>query len=210
MGMLRLSLSHPVVFLVLAVVLLYSVILHETAHGWAALMFGDDTAKVRGRLTLNPIPHIDPVGAFMLFLVGFGWARPVPVDYARLKNSRFGLLCVALAGPLTNVLIATAAIFLLGVPGVGQTSVGAGLLPLIAHVNILLGAFNLIPLPPLDGSRILMEFLPEGPRQSFARLDRVGFFALAFLLLTGLLNPVVNFMQKMVVAAIALLVGGVK
>jgi Zn-dependent protease len=210
MGMMRLSLSHPVEFLILAVVLLYSVILHETAHGWAALLFGDDTAKARGRLTLNPIPHIDPVGAIMLFLVGFGWAKPVPVNYERLKDSRFGLLCVALAGPLTNILIATAAIFLLSIPGVGRNSVAAGLLPLIAHVNILLGAFNLIPLPPLDGSRILMEFLPEGPRRGFARLDRVGFFLLAFLLLTGLLNPVVNFMQKMVYAAIALFVGGVR
>jgi Zn-dependent protease len=210
MGMLRLSLSHPAEFLVLAVVLLYSVIFHETAHGWAALAFGDDTAKLRGRLTLNPIPHIDPVGALMLFLVGFGWAKPVPVNYARLSHSRFGLLAVALAGPLANVLIATAAIFFSSVPGFGRNPVAAGLLPLIAQVNILLAAFNLIPLPPLDGSRVLMEFLPEGLRQRFARLDRVGFFALAFLLLTGLLNPVANFMQKTVTSAIALLVGGVK
>ena len=98
MGLLSLLFSNPALFVILAVLLLYSIIAHEVAHGWVAYLFGDDTAMRYGRLTLNPLSHLDPVGTVMLFIVGFGWAKPVPVDYYRLRHTRAGFLSVALAG----------------------------------------------------------------------------------------------------------------
>ncbi|MDD5439710.1 MAG: site-2 protease family protein [Candidatus Omnitrophica bacterium] len=198
MGLLSLLFSNPVLFVILAVLLLYSIIAHEVAHGLVAYLFGDDTAKRSGRLTLNPAPHIDPVGAVMLFLVGFGWARPVPVNYSKLHNTRPGLLCVALAGSATNIFIAIVAIFLLQFDRISATPVLSGILPLVAKINIILGAFNLIPIPPLDGSKILMSFLPEEGQSNLARLEPYGFLILAFLLFTGLLNPLIALMQRLV------------
>ncbi len=207
MGLTSLLFSHPAAFAAIVVLLLYSVIFHELAHGWTASLFGDDTAKLYGRLTLNPFPHIDPLGALMLFLVGFGWARPVPVNFDNLRNSRLGLVCVSLAGPLTNVLIAVLAVFLLKSKVLGGGQSLAGMLTFLARINVGLGAFNLIPVPPLDGSRILMEFLPAGVRQRFGRLDRAGFLVLILLLWTGWLNPVIAFMQRMIYGLISLLLG---
>jgi Zn-dependent protease len=207
MGLVSLLFSNPVLFLALALLLLYSIIAHEVAHGWVAYLFGDDTAMRYGRLTLNPLPHIDPLGALMLFVVGFGWARPVPVNYSALKNTRLGLLCVALAGCFTNILIAAIAIFLLQFGLVHANSVLSLLLPIVIKINIILGAFNLIPIPPLDGSKILMSFLPRGAQEKFARLEPYGFFILIALLFTGLLNPVINFMQNLTYSLIALLFG---
>lgn len=151
MGMASLLFSDPGFFFILAILLLYSVIAHEVAHGWVAHLFGDDTAKSYGRLTLNPISHIDPLGALMLFLVGFGWAKPVPVDFYRLKNYRLGLIAVSLAGCLANILIAIIGIFVLQLPFVNAGSMPELVLENLVRVNIILGAFNLIPIPPLDG-----------------------------------------------------------
>ncbi|MDD5585008.1 MAG: site-2 protease family protein [Candidatus Omnitrophica bacterium] len=198
MGLISLLRSDPVGFIILIPVLLYSVIFHEVAHGLAAYFFGDDTAKRYGRLTLNPVSHIDPVGTLMLFFVGFGWAKPVPVDYYRLKNFRFGLFCVALSGCATNIFIATIALILLRLGNSGAHLVPSDILMTIAGVNIVLGAFNLIPIPPLDGSKILQSFLPESAQRSFRSLERYGFFILIILLLTGALNPVINFMQHLI------------
>lgn len=210
MGLITLFFSNPLLFIILAVLLLYSVIAHEVAHGWVAHLFGDDTAKWSGRLTLNPVSHIDPVGALMLFFVGFGWAKPVPVNYSRLQNSRWGLFCVSLAGCATNILIAVLAIFLLQFDGIKGIPVVSDILPVVARINIILGAFNLIPIPPLDGSKILMSFLPEEAQMNLAQLEPYGFFILAFLLFTGLLNPVINFMQGVIYVFIAILFGGLR
>jgi Zn-dependent protease len=207
MGLISLLFSNPGLFVILAVVLLYSVIFHEVAHGYVARLFGDDTAMRLGRLTLNPLPHIDPIGALMLFVAGFGWAKPVPVDYYRLKASRFGLFSVALAGCLTNIILATIAIFLLQFNFVNTGSVLSEILPVVARINIILGAFNLIPIPPLDGSKILMSFLPYQAQEKLARLEPYGFFILIFLLFTGLLDPAINFMTGLVYGLIALLFG---
>jgi Zn-dependent protease len=207
MGLLSLLFTNPIQFILLAVVLLYSVIAHEVAHGWAALLFGDDTAKRYGRLTFNPVSHLDPVGTLMLFLAGFGWARPVPVDYYNLKNSRLALICVSLAGCITNILIAILALFLLQSHLIRPTSVLAAMLPIIVRINIILGAFNLIPIPPLDGSKILMGFLPLKAQEALGRLEPYGFFILAILLFTGLLDPLIGFMQNLIVTLIALLFG---
>jgi Zn-dependent protease len=202
LGLISLLFANPALFAVLAILLLYSVICHEVAHGAVALLFGDDTALRYGRLTLNPASHLDPVGTLMLFFVGFGWARPVPVDYSSLKNSRFGLMCVSLAGCATNILIATIALFLLQFPAISRNSAYATILSILVQINIILGAFNLIPIPPLDGSKILMGFLPYEAQQGLARIEPYGFFILIFLLFTGILNPVISFMKSLILGFI--------
>ncbi|MFA5271102.1 MAG: site-2 protease family protein [Candidatus Omnitrophota bacterium] len=207
MGLISLLFSNPALFFILAISLLYSVIAHEVAHGWVAHLFGDDTAKYAGRLTLNPISHIDPLGAIMLLLVGFGWAKPVPVNFNRLKNYRVGLVAVSLAGCLANILIATIAIFALQFPAVNTNSALVLILSILARINIILGAFNLIPIPPLDGSKILMGFLSYSGQLAMARLERYGFFIIIILLYTGMLNPVITFMQNLIYAVIYLLFG---
>lgn len=207
MGLISLLFSNPVLFMVLAGLLLYSVIAHEVAHGWVAHLFGDDTALRYGRLTLNPISHLDPIGTLMLFLVGFGWARRVPVDYYSLKNTRFGLFTVALAGCATNILIAIVALILLQFKGIAANPVFSSLLPIVVRINIILGAFNLIPIPPLDGSKILMSFLPYNAQEGLARLEPYGFFILVILLFTGLLDPVIVLMVNLVYGLISLLFG---
>lgn len=207
MGLLSLLFSNPGLFIALAVLLLYSVIAHEVAHGWIAYLFGDDTARRYGRLTLNPASHLDPTGTIMLFIVGFGWARPVPVNYYRLKHSQFGLMSVALAGCAANILIATIALFLLQRPSMSASQVFSTMLSILARINIILGAFNLIPVPPLDGSKILMSFLSDDAQRTFARIEPYGFFILAFLLFTGLLNPVIGFMENLIYGLIALFLG---
>lgn len=205
MGLVSLLFRNPGLFIILAVLLLYSVIAHEIAHGWVAYLFGDDTSKRYGRLTLNPASHLDLIGTLMLFFVGFGWAKPVPVNYYRLRDSRFGLIAVSLAGCLTNIVIAIIAMLLLQLQSISTNPAFSTLLSIVVRINIILGAFNLIPIPPLDGSKILMSLLPEDAQQGLARLEPYGFFILAFLLFTGLLNPVISFMQNLIYGFIALL-----
>lgn len=208
MGLISILFKDPVMFFMLAGLLLYSIIFHEVAHGWVAYFFGDDTAKRSGRLSLNPVSHIDPVGAVMLFLVGFGWAKPVPVNYHNLRNSRLALICVSLAGCLTNILIAAAAIFLLQFLHIGtRQSIIVEILLIVMKINLVLGAFNLIPIPPLDGSKILMGFLPTEAQLSFARLEPYGFFILIILLMTRILDPVISFMQGLIFYLIAAVLG---
>ncbi len=174
------------------------------AHGWVAHLFGDDTAKLSGRLTLAPGSHLSLVGTLALFWVGFGWAKPVPVDYDRLSRNRFGFFSVSLAGCAANVFIAMVAIFLLEFENIHAVPLLAKILPILALINITLGALNLIPLPPLDGSKVLMSFLPKTARLSLARIEPYGFFILILLIFTGLLNPVIVFMQNLLFTLIAL------
>ncbi|HUI93555.1 MAG TPA: site-2 protease family protein [Chitinivibrionales bacterium] len=210
MNFFSLLIHDPVTFAIVAGILLYSIIAHELAHGAVALLFGDDTAKVMGRLTLNPASHIDPIGTLMLFIAGFGWAKPVPVNYYKLSNFRFGLVSVALAGCCANILIAIIALgieTLLGPQGGAGVS---GALEFVARINIILGAFNLIPIPPLDGSKVLMAVLPREMQESLAKLEPYGFFILAFFILTGLLNPVIAGMQNTLYSMIAHLFGAAR
>jgi len=207
MGLLNLLRNDPALFFLVSVLLLYSVILHEVAHGWVALRFGDDTARRYGRLTLNPLPHIDPFGLLMLLVVGFGWARPVPVDYAGLRFSRVAMMAVSLAGPLTNILLAVIAMVLLQQPFAAANPLLSTALPILARINIVLAAFNLIPLPPLDGSKVFMGFFPLEIQRRFDGMERAGFVVLALLLFTGVLNPVVTFMQNLVLRLIRGLLG---
>jgi len=210
MGLLSLLFRDPIAFFLLVPALLYSVIAHEVAHGWVASRFGDNTAKYSGRLSFNPKSHIDPMGTLALFLVGFGWARPVPVNYRNLRGSRRAIIAVSLAGCVTNILIATVAIFLLQFQIFQTNHFFAPVLLITARINIILGAFNLIPIPPLDGSRVLMEFLPVDVKHKLTKLEPYGFFIIVILLWTGFLSPVITFVQGLIFGLIGILLSFVR
>jgi len=184
--------------------IMLAVILHEVAHGYAALKLGDTTARDMGRLTLNPIPHIDPVGtiiiplALVLLHAGFvfGYARPVPVNFLRLKNPKRGMVLVAAAGPLTNLLLALAAaivlrfaylidpnLFLPLVDPSASYGLGASMIATALNIlfyllllSVVLALFNLIPVPPLDGGRIVTGLLPDDAARSYAKIEPFGIF----------------------------------
>ncbi|MBF0216668.1 MAG: site-2 protease family protein [Candidatus Omnitrophica bacterium] len=198
MGIISLLFHDPAAFLILVIPLLYSVIAHETAHGWAAYLFGDDTAKRSGRLSINPLRHIDPVGTMALVFVGFGWARPVPVDYSKLRPFRLGLICVSSAGIFANILIAAGALYVIKLEPLWMTKTPAVILSVMARINIVLGAFNLIPIPPLDGSKILFGFLPSAAQDKFMRLERYGFPLLLVLLITGAIEPLIKVIENVI------------
>ena len=210
MGLLSLLFRDPIAFLLLVPLLLYSVIAHEVAHGWVASLFGDNTAKYSGRLSFNPKFHLDPMGTIALFFVGFGWAKPVPVDYRSLSNSRRAIIAVSLAGCAVNILIATIALFLLHFYTFRTNHLFTPVLLVTAKINIMLGSFNLIPIPPLDGSRVLMEFLPYDAKYKLARLGRYGFFIIIILLWMGILDPVIIFVQNLILGLIGILLSIVR
>jgi len=205
MGLLNLLIKDPLTFVLIAIPLLYSVILHELAHGWVAYRMGDPTARMMGRLSLNPLRHLDPVGTLMLFIFGFGWARPVPVNFANLQGSRKGLIFVSSAGIVVNMILAFAAIFLLRLLTPSEHGVAYKMLYYMAHINIILAAFNLIPIPPLDGSKILMGFLSNRFQYALARLEPYGFFIIIGLLYFGVLNPLIDFFRWIILSIIGLL-----
>ena len=190
--------------LVFIPVLLLSLTVHEFAHAWAARRFGDDTAERMGRLTLNPLAHADPIGTFLLPLlnVPFGWAKPVPVNPARFRRGvsmATGMMVTSLAGPLANVVLAVLSTVILGLilrffaPGFvhGSSEIGGG--PKIAvsflvsmmQMNVVLAVFNLLPIPPLDGSRVVDAFLPTRWRPQWETFSRYSMFLLLALVLVG-------------------------
>jgi len=199
------------------IILIYSAILHEIAHGYVAYHLGDPTAKLRGRLTLNPISHIDPIMSvlvpIMLIFSGspiiFGGAKPVPVDPFNLKEGIKDLALVSLAGPLTNILLAIIASLLIHIiyPGASFNDVlGGGLLgailAIIVRLNLVLAIFNLVPIPPLDGSKIFALILPRKEAAMYLSIGQtMGMFILIFLLffpiggfsLLGVVGQIINF-----------------
>ena len=205
MGLLNLLLKDPVAFILIAIPLLYAIIFHELAHGYVAYRLGDSTAKSLGRLSLNPLKHLDPVGTLMLFIFGFGWAKPVPVNFSRLRDRRMGTFWVSAAGIIANMLLATMALFLTRLLSPAPSSTPALLLYYFAQINIILAAFNLIPLPPLDGSKILMGFASPNVQNLLFRFERYGFIIIIGLLYFGLLNPVIAFFRWMILSFINLL-----
>jgi Zn-dependent protease len=207
MGLLNLLLKDPVAFTLIAIPLLYAIIFHELAHGWVAYRLGDDTAKSLGRLTLNPLKHLDPMGTLMLFIFGFGWAKPVPVNFSRLRNRRMGMIWVSAAGIIANMLLAFMAMFLTRLLAPAPSSMPAVLLYYFAQINIILAAFNLIPLPPLDGSKILMGLASPKVQNLLFRSERYGFIIIIALLYFGVLNPVIDFFRWMILSVINLMLG---
>ena len=205
MGLLNLLLKDPLGFILIAIPLLYSIIFHELAHGWVAYLMGDPTAKSLGRLSLNPLKHLDPIGTVMLFIFGFGWAKPVPVNFNQLRDRHKGMIFVSAAGIITNMLLAFIALFLSRLLSLSPSSMPAVLLYYFAQINIILAAFNLIPLPPLDGSKILMGFVSPSVQNFLFRIERYGFFIIIALLYLGVLDPVIRFFQWMILSLIKLL-----
>ena len=155
----------PSVQILLIPVLIFALSFHEYAHAWAAYRLGDPTASAMGRLTLNPMAHLDPFGAIALYLIGFGWAKPVPVDYRYLQNPKQDMLWIALAGPASNFAMALISGLLLRfLWTTGMISGGSALtmvLVMSLQINLMLGLFNFLPIPPLDGSKILAGLIPN-------------------------------------------------
>lgn len=187
------------------IVFLFAICVHESAHAWTAWRLGDPTARMLGRVTLNPLRHIDPVGTVLLPVLGLlyhfpmiGWAKPTPVDPRNFKNPVRDDILTSLAGPASNFLIAIVSIIALRL-----LAMGGGASPVLEPlailfwysmaINVLLGVFNLIPIPPLDGSHVLRHLLPSGVRHIY---DRVGFFGLLLLFLVG--GNVIRFFSDIV------------
>jgi len=205
MGLIQLLIKDPLSFVILSVLLLYSVIFHELAHGWVAYKMGDATAKWLGRLTLNPLKHLDPIGTLMLLIIGFGWAKPVPVNLENIPadKRRKGIILVSAAGITANIIFAFVALLLLRLISSESSGMAQQVLLMLAHINIILAAFNLIPIPPLDGSKILMGFAPESVNRVLNQIEPFGFFIVIGLLYSGVLNPVINFFQYIILRVIS-------
>ncbi len=168
---------------------------HELSHGFVAYRLGDNTAKDAGRLTLNPIKHIDIIGLAMMVFVGFGWAKPVPVNMNNFKNPKTGMAVTALAGPISNILLAIVVFFIFGlVYGPLEKSGNVGnivmnMLYSTAYLSCALAVFNIIPLPPLDGSKVLFALLPQGMYYKLMRYERYGMIILLVLVVFNVLTP---------------------
>ncbi len=206
-GLLTLLFDNPAFFLIIAVALILSVTIHEFAHAYAAYKLGDSTAKNLGRLTLNPLAHLDPLGTLSLLFLGFGWGKAVPVNYYNLKNPKKDAAVISFAGPGSNfamALLLTGGVKLIEqilTPGEGFAITGLSLVirgliyPIILY-NIVLGLFNLLPIEPLDGFKIVTGLLPPKLSVQWVQLAPFGLFILIFLAATGgisrLLSPAIK------------------
>jgi Zn-dependent protease len=210
MGLLKLLTQDPLTFALVAIPLLFSIIIHEVAHGWVAYRMGDPTAKWSGRLTFNPVSHLDPIGTLMLFLAGFGWAKPVPVNFNNLSDKRKGLIFVSSAGILANILLAFVAQLFIRLFSASSSGIALILVYkvcyIVSRINITLAALNLIPIPPLDGSKILMGILWEKTPYFLTRLEPYGFFIIIGFLFLGILNPLIGLFGWVIGTLIGILI----
>lgn len=205
MGLLPLLQSDPLAFLLVVLVLMLSLALHEWGHAVTALWMGDPTAKEQGRVSLNPLKHLDPIGSVMILLVGFGWAKPVPIYPPNFRSYRLGLFLVSIAGIVINLFIATLLALnlrwmldgghLQSPSGFSQLMVQAA--AVAASINLTLAVFNLLPIPPLDGSKILQSFLPLRWHPYIWRLEMNPTYAIVamLLLLTVFRQPLSGFLS---------------
>lgn len=200
-------------------VVFFAITVHEASHGWAALKMGDPTAYQLGRITLNPIRHIDPIGTIllplMLIIMGappFGWAKPVPVNPLNLKDPRRDNLIISIAGPASNIAVALVAFVILKIlmgayPSLLYSS-GGGLAKLLSPlitivyytivINVILAFFNLIPIPPLDGSGVVMGLISEEAAQKYEQIRPYGFFILILLIMTGFIGRILGVVLRIV------------
>jgi Zn-dependent protease len=191
-------------------VFLLALTIHEFAHAWVANRLGDPTARLQGRLTLNPISHLDPLGTLAIVLIGFGWAKPVPVDSRYLRRPRRDMMLIAAAGPVSNLILATGAAFFfrtipwagLGLEWVWLVKPMMIMLFVTVGANVVLAVFNLLPIPPLDGSRVLSGLLPLRHATNYSRLEPYGGLIIFLLFITGVMNPVFGIAQHTLTRAL--------
>lgn len=180
---------------------------HEYAHGLAAYKLGDNTARAQGRLTINPAAHVDPVGLILLFLAGFGWAKPVPINPLNFKGDmRRGVLLVSLAGPATNLLLAIAAAIIWGALAGLKLPYFNDIMMYMIQINVVLAIFNLIPVPPLDGSKILAGILP-GRQEWLYKMEAYGMIILIVLIFTGAISFIFNIFVRPIITVLYSLAG---
>jgi len=206
--------DDPQLFAAFLIAVMIGITFHEFSHAAVASLQGDQTARSQGRLTLNPISHLDPLGSIALIVAGFGWGRPVPVTPSRLRSGRLGHVLVGLAGPAANFVVALVAAVGLRIayPTAGTTlDVGftVTLLSMIVTINVVLGVFNLLPIPPLDGSTLLSIALPPSRQNIVAFLNQYGIFLLLGLLILApnLLTPIFQAITEALYGLVGLPVG---
>ena len=189
--------------------LVIALVIHEYAHAKAADVMGDFTPRMTGRLTLNPMAHIDPIGLIMLLVVRFGWAKPVMINARNFRNWRQGELLVAVAGPVANLLVAFISLLAMAVLfKLGMFSEGVRLvLSMMVLFNINFAIFNMLPLPPLDGSKVLMVLLPGRLAYKLMSLERYSFIILIFLMMTPFLTMILIPLQRLVLSVFNLIIG---
>lgn len=187
-------------FIIRSIAVLVAIIPHEMAHGFAAYLCGDETAKNDGRLSLNPLHHLDPIGTICLIFFKFGWAKPVMINPNNFRDRKKGAFFVAIAGVLTNFILAIISVIIL--KHIHLNEFMQELLLNIFWFNIILGVFNLIPIPPLDGSKILFSFLPLKYEYYLIKYERYGYIILLLLIMSSTLDkilvPMVNFMINLI------------
>ena len=219
-------------FLMFIIVFLLAITVHEVSHGYAAYRMGDYTAQAMGRLTINPVKHLDPIGTFMILIAGFGWAKPVMINPRNFRNPKKGMALSALAGPVSNILMAFVGLIILGLLNyigdsngmvyidvrqsifyIGNAS-GANFMVMalqffytFVSVNAMLAVFNCLPLPPLDGSRIMTYFLPPKLAYYYNYIERYGFIILLVLLRFAGLGTLIWFLASSIINAIAFVLG---
>jgi len=207
--------SNPIYFIISLIALLISLTVHEYAHAWVADRLGDPTARLKGRLSFNPLLHIDLAGAIFLILFGFGWGKPVPVDYYNLKNPRKDAALISLAGPLSNIILSIVLAIAIKLFSVFNlfilSTIGQIIFIPIIIISLRLGVFNLLPIHPLDGFKIVAGILPDDKAEEWLQLERLGMIFLLLLIfpiggssmLEIIITPVFNFLINLFLPALS-------